>query len=98
MNYYAVLYSLDGLIARSERHNKRAGKGGKLPIRYRHIGFFLRKDDGVMTAKAMLKASQVVSQFIFHVEKERWCLYNENEFKNLLSELKIKIPKGGLHE
>lgn len=84
MKYFAVLYNLDGLIA------KKSGKGLN-SFHFKEIGDFKGEDDVIMIASSMLRSTSVVKRFMFHVERERWCLYNENEFNRLLIELKICI-------
>lgn len=89
MNYYLVLYSLNGLVAKNTDPEK-----GKPPIIFKSIGQFKSVNDAVMVSRAMTKASAVVRNFIFHYKHERWCLFNEQEFKTLLSEIGIKPKKG----
>lgn len=91
MNYYAVLYTIDGHVAKSTKK-----KSGSPPIVFKDIGFFQREADCLMTCRSMLKTDIVVQNFVFHVKQERWCLYNEVEFDCLIKELGLKNFKKGL--
>lgn len=93
MKYYLVLYSLIGLVAKDPEPKK-----GKAPIIYKSIGQFQSINDAIMVARAMTRPSGIVRNFIFQLENERWCLFDEREFKKLLSELGIKLKKDSSYE